>query len=280
MNAGAKQHPLVGIVIPTVDNSFFSNLADSAARCLSELGCTALILSSLNSAEQEKENLKALTALGVKGILCVSGLSALPEGLLPADFPLVWLDRHPASEREIPLVANDDRAAMAEATEYLIGQGCRNILLMPGYLAETRLSPRVIGYEEALRKHGIEPNPAYILHRAGKRPSETETEELVRELMGRGVSVDAIITSSDRAAFGVITALHRVGLYVPEDVKLISFDNSPYSSMASPAITALDRNPRLLAETACRCLMDRVAGRPVEKETIIPVSLCRRDSTR
>lgn len=272
--------PTVGIVVPTVDNSFFSNLANSAARCLSGLGYTALILSSLNSAEQEKEHLKALTEIGARGILCVSGLSTLPEDLLPTDIPLVWLDRHPASDRAIPLVANDDRAAMAQATEYLIGQGCRNILLMPGFLAETRTSPRVLGYEEALRKHGIEPNPAYILHRAGKKSSETETEELVRDLMGRGVSVDAIITSSDRAAFGVITALHRVGLYVPEDVKLISFDNSPYSSMASPAITALDRNPGMLAETACRTLLDLIEGRPAEKETIIPVSLCRRDSTR
>ncbi len=278
MRVTNEKRPTVGIVIPTVDNSFFSNLADSAARCLSEKGYTALILSSLNSAEREKEHLKSLTELGAKGILCVSGLSALPEELLPADYPLVWVDRNPASEQKIPLVANDDRAAMQMATEYLIAQGCRNILLMPGYLVETRLSPRVIGYEEALREHGIEPNPAYILNRAGKKPSETE--ELVRDLMGQGVPVDAIITSSDRAAFGVITALHRVGLYVPEDVKLISFDNSPYSTLASPAITALDRNPHLLAETAVRCLLDRIAGKPVENETIIPVSLCRRDSTR
>lgn len=275
-----ENRPAVGIVIPTVDNSFFSNLADSAASCLYEQGYTALILSSRNSAETEKDHLRALAAGGAKGILCVSGLSALPEDLLPADFPLVWVDRQPSSLREIPLVANDDRAAMAEAAEYLIEKGCRNILLLPGYLAETRLSPRVIGYEEALKKHGIEPNPAYILNRAGQKSSEAETEELVRDLMGQGVPVDAIITSSDRAAFGVITALHRVGLYVPEDVKLISFDNSPYSAMASPAITALDRNPRQLAVSAVRCLLDRIAGKAVENRTIIPVSLCKRDSTR
>lgn len=280
MSGFTATRPTVGLVVPTVDNSFFSSLSDFAARCLCEQGYTALILSSLNSAEREKEHLRALAALGAAGILCVSGLSALPEDLLPADYPLVWVDRQPDSQREIPLVANDDRAAMAEATEYLIGQGCRNILLMPGFLAENRTSPRVLGYEEAQKKHGIEPNAAYILHRAGKKSSETETAELVRELMGRGLSVDGVITSSDRAAFGVITALHRVGLYVPEDVKLISFDNSPYSAMASPAITALDRNPRLLAESAVRCLLDRLAGKPVAKKTIIPVSLCKRDSTR
>ena len=272
--------PLIGLVIPTVDNIFFSNLANYAERFLFEQGYTAIILSSANSAEKEKDYLRTLVQLEAKGILCVSGLSALPEDILPSGIPLVWVDRHPSSSREIPLVANDDRAAMCEATEYLISQGCRNILLMPGYLAENRTSPRVLGYEEALRMHGIEPNSAYILNRTGLRTSETETEELVRAVMGQGLPVDGIITSSDRAAFGVITALHRVGLYVPEDVKLISFDNSPYSSMASPAITALDRRPQELAETACRCLLNLIAGKPVATETIIPVSLCKRDSTR
>lgn len=272
--------PVVGIVIPTADNSFFSLLAEAAARKLHELGFTALILSSANSAELEKDHLRTLAALGAKGILCVSGLSVLPDDLVPEDLPLVWVDRHPVSKRMIPLVGNDDREAMRMATEYLIEKGCRNILLMPGYLAEKRTSPRVIGYEEALDAHGIQPRPEYILNRAGKKASEAETEELVRAVIGQGMPVDAIITSSDRAAFGVITALHRVGLYVPEDVKLISFDNSPYSAMASPAITALDRNPGLLAETACRCLLDLIESRPVANNTIIPVRICRRDSTR
>lgn len=280
MNTELVIRPTVGIVIPTVDNSFFSNLADSAAHYLDELGYTALILSSANNAELEKKHLQTLAEIRVKGILCVSGLSSLPADLLPVDLPLVWMDRHPSSERVIPLVANDDQAAMCNATEYLIEQGCRNILLMPGFLAENRISPRVLGYEEALKKHGLEPNPDFILHRAGKKASEIETEELVRSLMGKGINVDAIITSSDRAAFGVITALHRVGLYVPEDVKLICFDNSPYSSMASPAITALDRNPKLLADSAVHCLLSLIEGKSVEEKIIIPVSLCKRDSTR
>lgn len=272
--------PLVGIVIPTVDNSFFSILSAAANQFLLDAGYTPLILSSSNSAETEKEHLRSLAAMAVKGILCVSGLGIWPDDLLPESFPLVWVDRRPESARPVPFVANDDRAAMAEATEYLIEKGCRNILLMPGYLAESRVSPRVVGYEEALKKHGITPDPANILCRSGRKPSEVESEELIRHAMAREARADAVITSSDRAAFGVITALHQVGLYVPEDVRLISFDNSPYSRMASPAVSALDRRPDLLAEKACECLLSRIAGRPVPPETIIPVSLIRRDSTR
>ena len=279
MNAEGSR-PLAGIVIPTTDNAFFSNLAFHAERCLHREGYASLICSSANNAEREKEYLQVLASVNVQGILCVSGLSVLPEGLLPEGLPLVWMDRHPASSRKIPCVANDDRAAMMEATEYLIGLGCRNILLMPGYLAETRTNPRVIGYEEALEKHGIPANPVYILNRSGEKPSETETEELVRRVVQDGLPVDGIITSSDRAAFGAVAALHRVGLYVPEEVKLISFDNSPFSLMASPAITALDRNPRELAETACSCLLKQIRGEQVPEQVTIPVRLCKRDSTR
>lgn len=280
MSDTISSRPLAGIVIPTVDNAFFSSLSAAANRFLSDAGYTPLILSSANSAEMEKEHLQSLAGMGVKGILCVSGLSSWPDHLLPESFPLVWVDRRPESARRIPFVANDDGIAMLEATEYLIEKGCRNILLMPGYLAENRVSPRVIGYEKALEKHGIAPNPANILYRPGQKPSEMEAEELITKAMAGGIQADAVITSSDRAAFGVVTALHRVGLYVPEDIKLISFDNSPYSLMASPAISALDRKPQLLAEKACRCLLDQIDGKPVPPETIIPVSLIRRDSTR
>ncbi len=272
---------VAGIIIPTVDNSFFAGLAHYAECCLYEKGYRTMICSSANDAEKEKEYLRTLAGNGAEGILCVSGLSALEDGLLPEDFPFVWVDRHPSSGRPIPWVANDDRAAMEEAAEYLVEKGCRNILLMPGYLAEKSESPRVEGYRQALKKCGIEWNPKYILNRSGQGSSEKETEELVRGIIREGCPVDGIITSSDRAAFGAIAALRSVGLYVPEDVKLISFDNSPYSAMASPAITALDRKPKQLAEEACEILLAMMeGGEPPCMEKIVPVVLEKRDSTR
>ena len=104
---------------------------------------------------------------------------------------------------------------------------------------------------------------------------------MVKDLLRTGGRVDGILASSDRAAFGAMAALRSVGFYVPEDVKLISFDNSPYSPMGTPAITALDRNPKVLAETACSILLGLIAGEANGSiENIVPVSLVERDSTR
>ena len=270
---------IIGMILPTADNSFFSSLAHTAEQALAGKGYRLLVCDSGNDAEKEMGYLKTLSSL-CEGILDVSGLSEFPEDILPDRYPVVFVDRRPSSKRAIPWVANDDEAAMKEATEYLIEKGCRNILLMPGFIAQSQDNPRIRGYMAALKENGIDFDPQYVLRRTGKGSSESETEELVMNIMREGKKVDAIITSSDRAAFGVTKALGKTGYYVPEDVKLIAFDNSPYSTMASPSITAIDRNAAEISKSACEVLLKVIAKEEAADTTVIPVSLVRRDSTR
>lgn len=271
---------LAGMIVPSVDNSFFSALASCVERSLRAAGVYTVICGSDNDAETEKSAFRRLAGLGVDGIICVSGLREFPEDLIDAALPLVWVDRVPASGRAIPWVANDDSAAMEEATDYLIEKGCRSIILMPGFLAQGQESPRVAGYQSALERHGLPYDPQFVLNRKGVGSSEAESEEMVRELLRHGHKIDGIITASDRAAFGAMAGLRAVGLYVPEDVRLISFDNSPYSTMATPSVTALDRNPGVLAERACQILLQLIRGETVPMENVVPVGIVKRDSTR
>ncbi len=276
-----EKKKVIGVIVPTVDNPFFAAIVCHTERILSGRGYGLTVCDSANSAEKEKDNFRLLVGIGSAGILCVSGLSEFPSDLLPENYPLLWVDRHPVSERTVPWVANDDAAAMEEAADYLLEKGCRNILLLPGFLAEHQQSPRVEGYQKALEKNGVTFREEYVLQRSGKQSTETETEEMVRLILQRGQAVDGIIASSDRSAFGAMAALRSVGLYVPEDVKLICFDNTPYSSMATPSITALDRNTDTLAEKACDILLQMIeSGGKVGMETVVPVSLIKRDSTR
>ena len=270
----------IGMIVPTMDNSFFASLAHAVAQEMGKSGYTVLTCDSRNDAETEKGFYSTLKEAGAEGIISVSGLSQVTEETIPSSLPLVWVDRVPQSERNIPWVANDDEAAMKEAAKYLIEKGCKNILLMPGFIAGNQNNPRLEGYKKALEEAGIAFDPLYVLNRTGKGSSGQETGELVMKVMKEGRKADGIITSSDRAAFGAMKALGKVGFYSPEDVKLISFDNSPYSTMASPSITSLDRNPASLAEKACQILLDLIEGKEVNRENIIGVSLVERDSTR
>lgn len=270
----------VGMIVPSVDNSFFARLACDVEAALAKEGIGTFICNCANDAEKEKEYFRSLQEIGVQGIICVSGLKDLPDDLVKEGCPLVFVDRRPKSGRKIPWIANDDRKAMEEATDFLIQKGCKHILLAPGYAAEQQENLRVAGYREALEKNGISLGDEYILNRKGEKASEIETEEMVRSALRDGLAADGIITSSDRAAFGAMAALKSVGLYVPEDVKMISFDHSPYSANVMPSVTALDRNTGLLAQKAVQILCQQMQGQSVALENVVPVSMVLRDSTR
>ena len=268
---------LIGMIVPNCDNSFFSSLAHFTERSLSEKGFRLFIADCHNDVKREKEYLQSLSSI-CAGIIDVSGLSELSEDLLPQDYPLVFVDRKPSSSRKIPWVGNDDEAAMKEATEYLIEKGCKNILLLPGDLAEHKESPRVNGYLAALKEHGIE--ESHVLYRKGLRSSQEETRDIIMEQLSEGRKIDAIITSSDRSAFAVMKAIGELGYYAPEDVRLISFDNTPYSTLSSPSITSIDRNFKDIAYKAVEVMLDQIDGKEACDTNTIEVSLVKRDSSR
>ena len=259
---------LIGMIVPNCDNSFFSSLAHFTERSLSEKGCRLFLTDCHNDVKREKEYLQSLSSI-CADIIDVSGLSELSEELLPQDYPLVFVDRKPSSIRKIPWVGNDDEAAMKEATEYLIEKG---------YIAQHKESPRVNGYLSALKEHGIE--ESHVLYRKGLRSSQEETRDIIMEQLSEGRKIDAIITSSDRSAFAVMKAIGELGYYAPEDVRLISFDNTPYSTLSSPSITSIDRNFKDIAYKAVEVMLDQINGKEVCDTNTIEVSLVKRDSSR
>lgn len=294
----------IGMIVPTVDNSFFSSLVCEVEKYMHRQGYLTLVASVNNQAESEKEYLSALASM-CQGLICVSGLDRLPEQLLDENFPLVWVDRKPRSVRPIPWVANDDGQAMEEAASRLIAKGCREIILLPGYQGQEESSFRIEGYKKALERHGLPFKAENVLKRKARKSSEAESEELVEQLLKDGRKIDGLITSSDRAAFGVMSALNKVGYYVPEDVRLMSFDNSPFAAIGPASLTAIDRHPERLAAKACEILLAIIANRdqtrsccsslqepenskdrmqkavePIPSTTIVEIELVERTSTR
>lgn len=269
----------IGMIIPTTDNSFFSSLAHNIESILNKKGYNLLICDSNNNSDNEKEYLKLLSSL-CSGIIDVSGLSELNNDQLSDDYPLVFVDRKPNSERPVPWIGNDDEKAMYEATSYLIDKGCKNILLLPGLIAEQQESPRVKGFRKALEDHNISYDESSILYRKGLKSSQEETKDIIMDVLSENKKIDAIITSSDRSAFSVMKAIGQLGFYAPEDIRLISFDNTPYSTLSSPSITAIDRKPETIAEKGAEVLLKLLNKEETENINIIPVSLVERDSTR
>ena len=184
----------VGMIVPDISNTFFSSIAYSAQKYLQEQNFDLLICNS-NRVEVEESHFKNLAELGVSGILCVSGLSSLAENLIDEKFPLVFLDRRPANAEKFAWVANDDVDATRLATQYLIDKGCKNIIMIPGYIAGRHESLQEQGYRKALESNGIEIDESYILKRPGEKSSHIEVEKIVTDFLRRELPIDGIIAS-------------------------------------------------------------------------------------
>lgn len=271
----------IGLIVPNVENAFFSQLAYSIETTMFQSNYSVFICNSGNDPKKEREYFRTLIGKRVDGILCISDLNEIPADILDRGVPIVCIDRHPtAAGRHIPWIGNDDTAASHAATKYLLEKGCRKILFITSYLSEYNRRDREVGYRQALEEQGLFVDRNYILQRTGADPTPIESEVLVYDFLKKNLPLDGIISSSEPAALGALYALKRANLSVPQDVKIVSYDNTLYSLLTTPALTSVERNSTKMAQKACEVLLQMIAGEtPAESEIYIPTDLVEREST-
>lgn len=271
----------IGLILPSIVNEFYASLAFHIENHLAQEDYSLFICNSANNPEKEKDYFRSLASKGVDGILCISGLNELTDAIICRDTPVVCIDRYPENKKGFPLISNDDAASGYLATEHLIQKGCQHILFVSSYTANYMKKQRLHGYQQALAAHGLPFDKNYILERSGKEPTQVEDEILVYDFFKTSsYPVDGIIATSDLAALGALYALKRLHISVPEQVRLVGFDNTLYSRLASPPITTIERYPEKLARKACETLLAMIEERSIDSiVTTIPVSLIERESS-
>lgn len=271
----------IGVLIPDLKNAFFAEIAHAIETYLFQYDYSVLICNSGNDPQKELQYFQTLISRGVDGILCISDIGMLPLDLKSRNIPIVFLDRHPKVANSVHWVGNDNIDAAKTATNHLIEQGCKNILFISNFSSDSRHNTRQIGYEQALAEHNIFIDQNYILQRVGDDPTPVKVELLVSNFIQLQLPLDGIVTCSEAAALGTLFALRRYNISVPNDVKLVSFDNTITSLLSYPALTSVERNPHLMSKQACDILLDVIDGKnPETLEYVIPTSLVKRESSK
>ncbi len=179
-------------------------------------------------------------------------------------------------------VSVDDIKESKKAIDCLCDYCHEKIAILAAQPWDTSISGlRVEGYKKALDTYGIPLDKNYILQTQGKEPSQIEAEILITDFLKTQRRIDGIFASSDLAALGALYALKRANLKVPEQVKLIGFDNTLYSRLPTPSISTIERNPKMLAEKGCEVLLNMIQGKDIGSiDTIVPVVLVERESSK
>ena len=206
------------------------------------------------------------------------------EGIVPPDeldklaerMPVVAVSGDPA-EREADVVTADNREGSAALVTHLVDVHKRRRLFhVDGPASAPDAKERRLGLSQVLEAH---PGTALIGSYSGRFSVQSGVEAGELLLARRDDLPDAVVCANDQMAIGVLQALTRGGVHVPEDLAVTGFDDIFPGSLSDPALTTVHQPMRLLGERACARLLDRIAVPDLPQQVeLLPTSLVIRRS--
>ena len=215
---------LIGLLMPDIQNNFYSTMARTAAEHCRRMGFQMVLSVTEDDPVVEEEQIRALVGARCAGALIVTtaGITASSCRLL-ASTPTVQLVRR-SSILQASGVGMNDRTALASACGYLLHLGHRQIGLLVGDDSLDTGRERKAGFIAAFRDRGIEPDPGLI--RAGS-PRAGYGREATSGFLSAAPMPSAIIAAGAALTEGMLDAVsERFGAATPT-VSLLGFGDNP-----------------------------------------------------
>lgn len=173
-------------------------------------------------------------------------------------------------------IDNDNLLAGREATEYLYQLGHRRIAYLGSDSSLMFSADRKAGYQLALASHQLPVRPEYCVE--VKNVSENN-EEAIRGLLMQKDRPTAILVSDDILAVSLERVCLENHLAIPEDLSIISFNNSLFARLTSPQLTSIDIGAGQLGSEAASQIINHIENpNLLATKIIVPHHLIERDS--
>ncbi|TYB64341.1 LacI family transcriptional regulator [Nonomuraea sp. PA05] len=272
---------VLGLAVPEIDLPYFSHLASLVIDAARSRGYHVALERTGAVEAGEADALAHSRILQFDGlIMSAVALNGLDDRLTEAGHPIVMLGEQDFGDR-LDHVAMPNEEGVRAATLHLADQGCRRIGIVSGVPRDgvNVITRRYHGYLAALAERGLDADPPLLL------PLEDMTMEAGRDtayrMVDSGVEVDGLVAVTDTVAAGVLRGLADRGLRVPDDVRLIGFDDVPQSRFLVPSLSSVAPDHRWMAETAVDLVVQRISAplRPAG-QYVAPFELMIRESTR
>ena len=265
----------IGVIVPHISHPYFAEMISNLENAANGRGYKILLCNSRGEDNREREFLEMCICNRVAGIILFSAGVAV-EGFASSNIPLITVERY--VENGTAAVECDNRQGGRLAAQCLIDAGCRNILHVSGVLENTMpADDRAKGFIEVCDERGIAHYE--VATNLGQYYSLDYHEQLETILVQDGM-IDGIFASSDLIAAQILQVCSKLGKRVPEDIKLIGFDDVLLSKLSNPPITTIHQPIKEMATMAVDLLIKATKNETVPKRSLLPVSLVVRESTK
>ena len=170
----------------------------------------------------------------------------------------------------------DEEGAARGATEHLIGLGHRIIAFVAGSPSYGNSARRVAGFHQAIAEAGL-PSEAGLVG-TGDFHFDSAVAA-IEAMLACSERPTAIIADNDEMAFAALHVADRKGLRVPDDLSVISFENTPGVRFSVPTLTAIRQPTAQMIAKACERLIAISAGADNGGSFELPYALIERAST-
>jgi DNA-binding LacI/PurR family transcriptional regulator len=225
----------VTLAVPTFRERYFADLAEAVVSAARARSTTVLVETTGGRHETELELLRGGEILTDGVIMSAVSLGRTDQR---SAHPVVLIgDREPGSA--IDHVGIKNREAAQAAVTHLLDSGRRRILLLGANHGPRRsYQLRRQGYQAALKKYGIEPDPELVVECdwTTAAAADAVTALLTEKPLP---ATDGIFAMNDSAALGALRALGRAGIDVPGQVSVIGFDDIVEASLSTPSLSTV-----------------------------------------
>ena len=269
----------IGLLLPEIGEAFFASLLRGVEAEARAAGFDLLIhtTSHLPHASTPSPR-RSLAEHNTDGLLIFTQSVDAAEmaRLKRIDFPLVLLFQTPPDALDVPAILLENRTGAQKLLDHLIEvHGCRRIAYLQGPTGNEDSEGRQAGYEAALKQHNLRLDPALI---GIGGFNEEEASATIQDWLARRVEFDAVFAGDDDAAAGVLSTLHRAGKRIPQDIKVVGFDDSTVARFLTPPLTTVRAPIERVGREAIRQLVHLIRHQPAELLTLMPTELVIRES--
>jgi LacI family transcriptional regulator len=250
----------IGVIVHELNSNFITSVLAGIEKVTTEAGYDLIIAHSSESFKKEAANALNLFHKRVDGL--IASLAFDTQGLdhyaqyEEKGIPVIFFDRVEEHSESTKVIIDNYKCGY-EATQHLIEQGCKKVVLVTANLKRNVYAQRHKGYKDALYDNSIPYNKEYVLI---KDLSEQCGVEAALQILKMKPLPDGAFITNDFSAAVCMQTLKDHGIRIPEDIAVVGFNNDAIGKIIEPQLTTIDYPGIDMGEIAARNLINHLKG--------------------
>ena len=268
---------IIGLMVENISNPFFANVARLIEENAYKNGYKILYCSTENNPVKAKELLQMFKDRYVDGYIITppEGIKEEVDLLVKDGAPVILFDRFFENGTN-DYVILDNFKSTYNAVEHLVAQGFKEIGFVTINSLQSQMQQRLYGYEQAIDDHGLN----HYVKEVDFSLDTDKMSEYVAEFLKRRKKLDAVIFATNYLGIGGLKAIKKLGLKIPADLGVVSFDDHMLFELHTPSITSIAQPIEAMSEQLINVLIEKLVSDSQESYQItLPGNLVVRESS-